>query len=234
MTIFGHIQQADLGGDVTLYQLDLTMFGQGIIRIAPGTEGASAVSFGGEVYAPLPVEAKGFAVSASGPLPRPTITVANLDNAFTALVSQNDDLLGAILTRIRTYTRYLDGQPDADGGAHLPLDVYELASKRVHTAEKISWQCKALMDQDGKALPGRIVTRDYCDHTYRQPDGAGGFIYEGATCPYGGTAYFDKDDQPSSAANDQCSKRLTGCRARFGNAPLPFRGFPGVARLRVR
>lgn len=234
-SISSHIQKASLGHEVVLYQLDLTMFGQGILRLTPGTEGSSVIGFGGNDYSPLPIKAKGFAMSSSGPLPRPKISVSNIGNAYTALVENNDDLLGGVLTRIRTYDRYLDGGPDEDGDAHLPLDVYELSQKTFHNKEQISWTCKALMDQEGKMLPGRIISRDYCDLIYREHTGSG-FDYSKATCPYTGSTYLDENGDPTTAANDACSKQLgSGCRARFGqNAELPFGGFSGVARLRAR
>lgn len=241
MTLAAHIQGADLGARVTLYELDLTMFDQGVIRLAPGTTGSTAVGFGynGDepiVYAPHPIRAEGFELTTNGPLPRPSFEVANLDNSFTALVEQNDDLQGGILRRIRTYSRYLNDGEEPDSNVHLPIDVYQLSLKTKHTTETIGWDCSALMDQEGVQLPGRQIIRDYCDHVYRRWDpNAGAFDYAYVTCPYAGNAYYDENDQPVAAALDRCSKRLTGCRLRFGeNGVLPTRAFPGVARLKVR
>lgn len=234
MTIAAHIQGANLGRKVTLFELDLTMFGLDVIRLAPGTDGATSVSFGGETYAPHPIQAEGFETTTDGPLPRPTFAVSNLLNSFTALVEEHDDLQGARLRRIRTYDRYLDSGAEPDGSVHLPIDVYQLSLKTRHDQEIISWECTATMDQEGVTLPGRQIIRDYCDHIYRRPTGAG-FDYTNVTCPYAGAAYFDEDDKPTDAAGDRCSKRLTGCRLRFGqDAVLPTRAFPGVARLKLR
>lgn len=237
MTIASHIQGADLGARVVLYQLDCTVFNQGIFYLAPGTDGSTAVSFGGQVYAPHPIRAEGFEVTTNGPLPRPTFEVSNLDNSFTALVEQNDDLQGAILTRIRTYDRYLDSGAEPDGDTHLPLDVFVLSQKTKHTRDVIGWSCAALMDQEGVQLPGRRIIRDYCDHTYRRWDAVGGtFDYTNVTCPYAGTDYFDEDGIATTAPFDACSKLLgSGCKARFGETGvLPTRAFPGVARLKMR
>lgn len=236
MTIASHIQGFDLGGRVTLFQLDLTMFGLNVLHLAPGTAGATAVGYGGELYAPHPITAEGFELSTSGPLPRPTLQVANIDNSFTALVEQNDDLQGALLTRIRTYARYLDDGPEPDGDVHLPLDIYQLSLKTAHTRDVIQWDLTAMMDQEGVQLPGRQVIRDYCDHVTRRwdPD-ANAFDYSRATCPYTGIAR-DVTGAPCANADEVFSKRLsTCCQARFGvNAVLPTRAFPGVARLKAR
>lgn len=212
------------------------MFGLGLIRLAPGTEGepASAVGYGGEVYAPHPIDSQGFELTTNGPLPRPTFAVANIDNSFTALVEANDDLQGGILTRIRTYGRYLDSGAEPDGDVHLPLDVYQLSQKTKHTNTVIQWDCSAMMDQQGVLLPGRTVSRDFCDHTTRTWNGAA-FDYTNVTCPYTGDPK-DEAGAPCAAAAEVFSKRLgTCCQARFGtNAVLPTRAFPGVARIRQR
>jgi lambda family phage minor tail protein L len=219
-----------------LYELDLTMFDLGIIRLAPGTTGspASAVGYGGETYAPHPIDAEGFELSTNGPLPRPTFAVGNLDNSFTAIVEAHDDLQGGILTRIRTYARYLDDGAEPDGDVHLPLDVYLLSQKVKHTQMVIQWECSAMMDQQGVMLPGRTVSRDFCDHTTRRWTGSA-FDYTNVTCPWVGAAKDENGDACASAA-EVFSKRLgTCCQARFGTAAvLPTRAFPGVARIRAR
>lgn len=233
--IAAHIQRPDLGARVMLYEIDLSRFGLGVIRITPTTDGVgAAISFGGEVYAPHPVSADGFDKTTSGALPRPKFSVANLDNSFTVMVEQNDDLMGGIVKRIRTYERFLDTGEEPDGGVHLPLDIYEIAVKTRHTQKEIQWTLSALIDQEGVTLPGRKITRDYCTHDYRRWDG-GGFDYSEASCPYAGAAHFDENDKPVGAAGDRCSKMLSGCRLRFGEgAVLPTRAFPGVARVRAR
>lgn len=234
MTIRSHVQRPDLGRRVTLYEIDLTMFGLGYLYLAPGTDGGSAVSFGGQVYSPHPIKATGFEITTTGSLPRPQIVIANLDNSFTALVEGHDDLQGGIVTRIRTYGRFLDGGAEPDGNAHMPPDVYRLARKTKHTRQEIQWDMTALIDQEGQSLPGRKVVRDYCDQTYRVWDGAA-FDYTNVTCPYAGTSYFDLNDDPTvDPAEDVCSKRLGACKLRFGaTAVLPTRAFPGVARIRI-
>lgn len=237
MTIREHVQRFDLGEEVVLFQLDLTEFALGMVRIAPVTEGGGGVvEFGGLVYSPHPVRAEGFELTTAGSLPRPSFSVSNLDNSFTALVDQSDDLHGATLTRIRTYGRYLDSGPDPDGDAHLPLDVYTLSQKTEHTMERITWQCCAAMDQEGVELPARTIIRDYCDHQVRvwNPLTAS-YDYTNVTCPYVGAAK-DENGVACAPADEVFSKRLkTCCQARFGQtAVLPTRAFPGVAKIRVR
>lgn len=234
MTIKTHVQRPGLGAEITLFEIDLSIFGQGVLRLTPSADNGSMVSFGGQPYAPLPIEAEGFEITTDGPLPRPKITIANLDGAFTALVEQHDDLQGGTVKRIITYDRYLDGGEAPDGSAHKPLDLFLISRKVADDGEIISWELCALMDQEGVELPARKIVRDYCDHEYRRWTGAG-FDYSNATCPYvGENGSFDENDDACANALDRCSKRLSGCIARFGAAnPLPTRAFPGVARVRV-
>lgn len=230
-----HIQKFDLGPRITLFQFDLTMFDLGYLYLAPGTAGAVAVSFGGQTYAPHPIQSDGYELTSVGTLPRPRLVVANLDNSFTALVDANDDLQGGIVTRLRTYGRYLDDGAEPDGEKYLPPDIYQLSQKTRHNESVIEWTLSALMDQEGVDLPGRLIVRDWCEHTYRRWTGSG-FDYTNVTCPYAGTDYFDEDGNTTTAPFDKCSRRIgTGCQKRFGvTGVLPTRAFPGVARIQSR
>lgn len=238
MSIREHIQRPALGAEITLYEIDLTEFDQGILYITPTTDGeGSAVSFGGQVYAPHPIKAEGYETAHSGPMPRPKITIANLQNSLTALIENNDDLQGATVRRIRTYERYLDSGDDPDGFAHKPIDEHEISRKVADDGEIVAFELAAKMDLEGVKVPRRKIVRDYCDLKYRRWDAdAGEFDYSEATCPYAGAQSYDRNGDPVPDAEDEPSKRLnTCCQTRFGeNAILPFGGFPGVARVRAR
>jgi lambda family phage minor tail protein L len=229
-----HIQRHSLGAEVTLYVLDMSLYGLGVQRLVGGDEDIAyhAVTFDGDVYEAWPVQASGWQASAEGVTPRPTFTVANVSGMFTPLVAANNDLKGCQLTRIRTYDRYLDGGADPDPTQVLPLDVYLINRMTAMTETSITWELMSYVDQQDVMLPGRQALRDYCSHTYRRYI-SGAFDYTDASCPYAGTVY--KNDQDVTVANtlDRCGRRLSSCRARFGtNAELPFRGFPGMTRHR--
>jgi lambda family phage minor tail protein L len=238
LTIRSHVQRTSLGARVTLYYLNLSTFGLEDFFITGGPKGGAAVSFGGQVFSPWPVTAEGFELT-TGKLPTPTFTMANIGGVLDPMVELHEDLVGAQVMRIRTYDRYLDDGPEPDGTAHLPIDVYETASLDRHDGEVVSWRLRSLIDQEGVTLPGRQCVRDYCDHVVRRWDASTGlFDYSKATCPYNesyGPAR-DVNGNICPSPDEVFSKRLgTCCQARFGqNVVLPFRGFPGVARLRER
>lgn len=223
-------QQFEADAVVHLYELDASSLGGGTYRFTSSAFEREPVSFGGNEYAPIPIETDGWEMSSQGTLPRPTIKVANVNGAFSAAVVEFGDLVGCLFRRIRTYRRFLDGMPDADSDAHFPIDVYRIEQKTAQNRVYIEWTLAAAFDQQGRKLPGRQVLQSACTHVYRRWTGSA-FDYSKATCPYAGTAYFDVTGAATTAANDKCSKRLqSGCIARFSKSALPTRAFPGVGR----
>ncbi len=223
-------QQAEADSIVHLYELDTSLYGGPVYRFTSSALETRAVSYGGEVYAPSPVEATGFEVSSEGTLPRPVIKVANVSGIFSAAIAEFGDLAGCIFRRIRTYRRCLDGEADADPDAHYPIDVYQIEQKTNQNRVYVEWTLKAAFDQEGRLLPGRQVLQGVCTQHYRRWTGTG-FDYSSATCPYVGEACFDATGAPTTPAKDRCSKRRTsGCLKRFGSNPLQTWAFPGAGR----
>jgi lambda family phage minor tail protein L len=114
--------------------------------------------------------------------------------------------------------------PTADPTAEFPRDVYYVDRKSGETSELVEFELAASLDLAGVALPRRQIIQNYCP-----------WLYRGAECGYTGTNYFDTNDSPvGSLSLDVCGKRLSSCRARFGQtAELPYGGFPGAGLLKV-
>lgn len=219
---------------VVLFRLDASVLGGGIYCFTQSALESGPIVFGGITYAPVDIEAEGFEWNGVGTLPAPRIRVSNADRIVGSIAIEYGDLLGASLLRIRTFRKFLDGQPDADPNAHFPLDLYRIERKVSQNKLFVEWELSAAMDQEGRMLPGRQVLRDACTHRYRRWTG-GAWDYTRATCPYAGTGLFTATGDPApSAAQDMCGKRLEDCKKRFGSdGVLPTRSFPGVARLRM-
>ena len=183
-------------------------------------------------YDPLPVEVEGFEASTTGQLPRPTMRLANVLGTATGLVRAHNNLLGAKVTRWRTYARYLDNGLTPDQNAHLPKDVYFVDRKSEHTSKMIEWELASILDQQGAVLPARQVLRTGCTFLYRRWDSdSRDFDYTAVSCPYVGSNYYTSNDQPTSnPAEDRCSQQLTGCLLRFSGT-IPMGGFPSVGRI---
>ncbi|NDV19995.1 phage minor tail protein L [Pseudodesulfovibrio sp. JC047] len=226
------VQKASPGNLVHLFDIDATGIGGDVYHFVKATDQGQPVRWRGNVYMPLDFEGEGFEVNGQGSLPRPTLRVSHIKTALLGVVRESGDLLGAEVTRWRTFSKYLDGGPQADPNVHFPPDIYNIDRKIVQNKVFIEWELAASMDQEGKKLPGRQILRDTCTHIYRRWTGCA-FDYSKATCPYTGGGCFDRAGKPCLEGEDQCGKRLSDCELRFPHQPLPTRAFPGVARTRA-
>jgi lambda family phage minor tail protein L len=237
ITAFGTFFAADLGHDVTIVGLDRPL----PINLAPGlpwvVESLGSVFFGGIEYVPAPIEFTDHEWSGQGKLPRPKLKVSNIGGLAAALVIQFGDIVGAQVKRIQTFKQFLDGEVHADPSAAFEPDIYVVDRKSSHTKSTIEFELAATLDQQGVALPKRLILRDTCSQTYRQwstTGGGGHFVY--GTCPFTDETRFYKADGTATAnpAEDLCGKRLTDCILRFGpTANLPTSAFPGAAEIKV-
>lgn len=207
--------------------------GADLYRWTPGplsvSGSAAAVVFQGHTYTPIPVSMTGIAWNGRGPAPRPRVQVANIGGLLTSVVATYGDLVGAKVTRLTTYRKFLDGQPTADPSSYWEPDIWRIERKTVQSPQMIEWELGSVLDQEGRRLPGRQLLRDACTHTYRKWGGAS-FIYTNASCPYTGANYFRETGAPTGdPALDQCGKHLNDCRLRFPQGQnLPTRAFPGL------
>lgn len=158
---------------IELFTLDATDLGGSLFNFVSATnyDGLSqrptAIVFGGETYAPLPIEVKGFGTKSKGELPRPTIRFANLGGLFTGLALAFDDLTGAKLIRTRTFAKFLDGAPEASPTSFFPRDVFYVDRKVSENKSVIEFELGTLLDVDGEQLPRRQVTSNLCHWPYR-------------------------------------------------------------------
>lgn len=233
MTLTSLAQSLDPGAVVALFQLDATSIGAGIQYFCREEEAGAGVQFGGVTYTPVDCEFTGMETSAGGTLPRPRMRVANSNLAFQAIINQYGDMVGCSVRRVRVFERHLDGHADADPSQYFGPDVYRIEQKTDENPIFIEWELSASFDQESKLIPGRPVIRDTCLWRYRVWNSdSSEFDYTKAQCPYTGTSYFDRYDVPTTAENDEPSRRYSCCKARFGDGPYPFGGFLGAARVR--
>lgn len=224
-------QQLQQDAIVTLFELDATRFGEGVLRFCPEPVNGGPALFNGYQYQPLPIQAEGFEWSGQGTLPRPTLNITAMQLAFLSLVLSADDLVGAPFKRLRTYRKHLDDGTDPDPEALFPVDHYTIERKQAQNRTAITFELSVEMDQQGRKIPARQVLRDSCTHRYRWWDGSE-YRYEGVTCPYAGSGEWEPNGSIAAPGGDKCGKRLSDCRLRFGqNGVLPTRAFPGVGRV---
>ena len=234
--IASDLQKAHVGELVTLFQLDCSSFSEGgILYFTPSALTTGEIIYDGQVYTPVDIEADGFEWNGQGAFPTPTLRITNVHMLASSLVITYNDLIGAEVKRIRTLRHYLDDGATPDSGQTFDIDVYKIEQKTAHNQRFIEWKLSTAIDQEGAVLPSDQLVRDYCSRIYRRhiPNSTS-FDYSKVTCRYAGAAMFTKTGAVTTNHSlDVCAKTLNACKLRFGaGEPLPFKGCPGVGRLR--
>lgn len=220
----------ELGQDalVEMYDLDASFLGDTTYHFTLYDMYGAAIVWNGVTYTPFPIQAQGFERKANGALSRPTIVMSNANGFISAICRATDDLIGAKVTRIRTFKKYLDAvnfpggvNPTASPLVELPREVWRIDRRSAETAESVSFEMAAPWDVSGVRLPRRIVVQNSCMWAYRSTE-----------CEYTGGPIAEANDTPTTnPLLDVCGKRISSCKLRFGAlAELPFGGFPGVGQ----
>ncbi len=227
MIELSEIQKLEPDSIIEVFLVDATNINAGIFRFHAGTnELRQNIFWQGEEYVRYPIQAAGFQMTGSGPAPRPHLVVSNFMSAITTVLLGSDDLLGAKVVRKRTLKKYLDAvnftdgiNANADSSAHFADDIYYVDRKVNESKEAVEFELVSALDLSGVMVPKRQIIQNSCPWKYR-----------GAECGYTGTSYFTKNDlSTADQTKDSCSKKLQGCKARFGvGAELPYGGFPGA------
>lgn len=183
------------------------------------------VVFNGNTYTRIPVKADGFEFVNTGTLPRPTLSISNLDGTMTTLLllvnttTAGNDLGGAEVRRIRTLKKFLDGEATADPNAKFPDERWYIDRKANESRDSVTFELASKFDLAGQKLPKRQIVANVCQWVYRSSE-----------CSYTGSSYFDVNgNSVTTLAQDACGKRVGSCKLRFGaNGELPFGSFPGA------
>lgn len=217
---------------VTMFQIDATKVGEGLLCFSPTSNGGVPVVFGGVTYSALPITAEGFKWTGDGTLPRPTLSLAAKDLMFLSMVVNSGDLVGCPVTRLRTYAKYLDNGSSPNPQAMFLPENYVIERKSSQKRTLLQFELSVKMDQQGVMIPARQVLRDSCTHRFRYWAN-NRWNYTGVTCPYTGSAMYEPNGNPTTdPTKAKCGKRLRDCKTHFGQfAVLPYYGYPGVGRI---
>lgn len=228
MSLKEDIQQPNPGVLIDLYIIDLTPISPGVYYYFYAGLDANygSLQYDGNVYTPWPVSVEGFEKSGAGVSARPKFIIGNPTGFVSTLMDLYQDLIGSKVTRVRTMSKYLDGEPTADAAANT-REMYFVNQKVADNGTVVEFELTSATDFEGKKLPGRIMVANTCIWLYG-PLG-------GAECGWPGTdpsKYFKADGTPTAnPSEDVCGKRLTDCQLRFGEEEeLPFGAFPALGR----
>lgn len=232
MTIASELQALEPSAKLEFYVVDATALGAPEVwRFHNGTNQLSqAVVWQGQTYQYIPVQTSGFELRGDGPRPRPLLTVGDVFGVIAANVRLYDDLAGARLTRKRTHARYLDAvnfeggiNGSADASAEYADEVWFFDRVRSRDGTHVQWELVSPLDLEDVMLPARQVRNSIC-----------GSVYRSSECGYAGGPVATADDvATANTALDDCSRRVSGCKLRFGaTVELPIDFFPGAGLIR--
>jgi|SRR6478736_369736 len=194
---------------IELFELDTTGIdgnrlpsGQQIIRFHNFvSEGYYPVYFGSVKYSPIPVQFKNNELKGDGSsLPRPRLNIGNADGMVSYYMSQADGLIGARLTRRRTFARFLSGEtwgmtatanplgtPDAE--AALSDDVFYVDKVVSENKQIVEFELASILELHKVRIPRRRMFANNCGFEYRNSTG----------CDYTGAPAADSADKKFGA-----------------------------------
>ena len=164
------IQKLAPSAILDLFELDTSSLGGITYYFHAGTNSLSAdVTWNGQVYTRFPIEADGFNFVINGQIPRPILRISNLFGYITALVLENDDLIGCKVTRRRILAKFLDAinfpgnvNPSADPTAEFEPDIYYIDRKSNENKDSIEFELAASIDLEGVRVPSRQIIQNIC------------------------------------------------------------------------
>ena len=169
------LQSLEPSAIIELFELQLTEAVNGIdatYYYHAGTNELSAnIVFNGITYAAYPIEVDGFEVSTKGTLPRPSMKIANANNAISALLVLYNPLQAKV-TRIRTCKKFLDSEnfstfnATADPTAKFEDEIWYLDRVANETPELVEFELTSKLDLRDVGLPRRQVL-EVCPWKYR-------------------------------------------------------------------
>jgi lambda family phage minor tail protein L len=181
---------------VELFVLEYTDYNGAaqIIRYHPGTNGVrNNIVWHGDTYTPMPFKFTDMEISGQGMLPRPKISVANVGGILSSPVYLNNDLIGAKVTRKRTFVRFLDAvnfpggiNADADETVAFEDEVFYIEQKELENDLTIEFVLVSALDVSGVQIPRRQIIANTCTWQYKSSNC--GWVTEWPWYP--GTPYF--------------------------------------------
>lgn len=162
MLLTNETQKDTLSAYIELYELDASAIGGSLHRFTNSIpETGNTITYDTHDYLLVPIEFSGLSVKSDGAPARPQMIIDNVSRILLSAVISLGDLVGAKLTRKRTFAKYLDNGSDPNPNAYVD-DVFFISQKTSHTASSISFElCSALELTDLK-IPGRqCLKRDF-------------------------------------------------------------------------
>ena len=232
MTVKADLQKLEPGSLIELLELDATVLG-GDVAYFHGHAQTEAIWWQGNQYVGWPIKAEGFEITGEKQ-PVPKLAVGNVNGSISALCMYYDDLVGAKITRRRTFAQYLDavnfpdGNPTADPTQGFPDDVWFIERKSGESSDAVEFELASALDFAGVQLPRRQIIASRCLWL-----SIGG--YRGPYCNYVGVPVAKADGSPAATlAEDRCGGLVRDCKLRiWPDGVLNYGGFAAAGMVRT-
>lgn len=172
--------QADSGFNVNLKQHNIFRFHNNL------TMSSNNIIFQGNTYIAMPIRAEGYEMNSKGTAATPKLSMAVKDEGvpefkiLKSLLRDLEDLIGAKVTRIRTFAKFLDAsnwsdstdkilkaESDPDPYAFFPPDIYFVDRKSNETSTLMTLELASFINYEKIKIPQRILNARRCPWVYR-------------------------------------------------------------------
>ncbi len=223
-----------------LFVLDGTAIGLSTIYyFANGTNPLQQpIVFNGITYTPFPIAMTDMSLDGKGSLPRPKITVSNINGFVSALLLQNQQLNGATFIRRRVWAKFIDSSNfpgglspySPDPTAAYPDEPWIVNRKVTENPQIVQWELTSPIGLQNVRLPRRQIVANICPAPVKYRDTR--------TCGYNGLPVTDSKNKPFGAGGYGWTVNDTGLfnaatTYNQGDACFVYSSLPQFAGIKV-
>lgn len=235
------IESQKLDQDTSIALLDIVHATAGTLRFSSGSlDPSDLIQYNGNTYQPRQMKVSGGLTAQGSKMPRPGISIDNVDGHFWSIVFLNNDLKGAVVTYREVYRANLDDGTSPSGTEHISEYSFLIHQMKSIDSKTADFQLITSIDREDAKF-GRACLRHVCQREYRVADsGTAGVFFAQSDCPYGdaakrpgtGGTYYKKDGTVTATwTEDDCGQRHSDCVLRFGaTVNLPYQGMPSIGQ----
>lgn len=170
-----------------LYEIQLES-NEGFFRFHGSKNFSKNLVFQNNEYLFLPCELSAFEKSSDGRQSRPSLKIANVNNYFSKILADRNDLVGKKFYRKKILARDLDIINFTDGvnpygissfNTYIAFDKLIINLKKSENKQEIELELSSKIDIQNLNIPARKVTNDTC-----------GWNYRCSGCNYGNTSNY--------------------------------------------
>ena len=156
------VLQNSSNGWVDLYKFDASSLGGSIYYFSPQCyQDGTLLSFGGQSYNCFPLGIQTLQTHATtSALPRPQITLSNVNGTLMAAIANENDLVGAIITYWRTKEQYCDAGSTPDSTQFYGPQQWKIIQKTDHSNISVTWDLAIPLDVPNLMFPIRQVLKN--------------------------------------------------------------------------